>query len=644
METIIQRLKAKAQVAPTSTLLEDMISLLEDLQRNPDSAVHLSESSLRRDFAQLQEHGLWERSKENDDLLDALWDSLEAASSKATQVSPNSEGDFKETLSIALPSSQSFAPQLISNADLLVLPLELMDVLNKTYFLHLLATDSGQVLPPGKSLLSVLSRPHVHSEGNSKPTLQRNVEDFVHKAFWDEALESLSSPEPATQLLRLKLFYGDMQAALSRLLPSGHPVLVMLSPPLPPTSSPLESAVSLLRQVLASMRERCAPVRDAMIELEQRTLDNSPVRTSRPVALATSVLHTIRFVLECSDVMKDDLSQAVLGSMSEQQIKSVIAKQAKVAEREAILDLWQKDQIVHRWQSWLEHPQPPFSVIGGAAESRLSWIVRLVQSLGRSSPVACPLPTRTIQTTLEGSETQRLASPVMPTSSDHDNVLPPIFFFSVPTLVKIQNYLQALVIAAALRTLTPLSVGVRPSSTDPTSFTERVWTLLRADIAEEPDASGTKLVNLADEVIRANTHDGPLLPEGTDTKLRAAVDRILKPTSPVFKLLQNRLLTGLVTSLVRPRTESHLPRYRGIAPEILKSGGGGKRPRLVLDSGDMDEQPPRLQSSEGSTMVVVKGFDDPVLNSAMARVFMQMHNQLEWVEGVWEDLIAAESL
>lgn len=87
---------------------------------------------------------------------------------------------------MVLPPSQSFVPQLIPSPDPPILPLELIEILDKTYFLHLLATDPGQVLPPGKSLLSAMSRPHVHSEGDPEPTLQNKVEKLAHKAFWDE--------------------------------------------------------------------------------------------------------------------------------------------------------------------------------------------------------------------------------------------------------------------------------------------------------------------------------------------------------------------------------------------------------------------------------------------------------------------------
>jgi hypothetical protein len=79
-------------------------------------------------------------------------------------------------------------------------PADLLDLLNQTYFLHLLANDPSKVLPPGKSLLSVLSRPNVRQKRDDEPPrLQDKVEEMIHKAFWDEVLRysraySLSSP------------------------------------------------------------------------------------------------------------------------------------------------------------------------------------------------------------------------------------------------------------------------------------------------------------------------------------------------------------------------------------------------------------------------------------------------------------------
>ncbi|KAG6334249.1 hypothetical protein ID866_4840 [Astraeus odoratus] len=639
MESIIQRLRAKADTAPSNTLLKDTITLLVDLQRNPASGHLISWDALRQDFAQLRERGLWECSKENDDLLDALRDFLitspDSDTPQRTASSPKSpphpEEESQERFPVIVSPSHSFISKLISNPDPLVLPFELVDILNKAYFLHLLAADRSQVLPPGKSLLSVMSHAHTASEDGPKPTLRNKVEDLVHKAFWDEALETLSNPEPATQLVRLKLLYNDLHIALSSLLPPRHPVLVSLSSPPSPTSSPLESAVSLLRVLLSSLQERCAPVRDSEIESIRQNLDNPPLYSSRPAALARLVADTVKSILEISEVMKDDLSQFVLGRMTEQQLMSVVSKQAKTIERQVTIDIWRKDRVMQGWRLWLERLQAPFP------------------SLGSASPLSCPLPTRVVPTTQSSQDdpeawTSSLHATL--TSIDQDNILPPIFFFSVPSLVKIQNDLQALVIVAVLHPLARsplLAQGTTTNTTDPT-FSERVWTLLQADIAGESDVGDTKLVNLADEVVRAHMQGGSTLSKEEEARLRTAVDRTLKPTSPVFILLQKRLFSALVTALVHARMGSHTSPERGTGPSILKSGQdrgrAGKRPRLVLDPEDIDKQfSVRFHPSEANRPVAIKGFEDPALDRAISAVFGRLDEQLRWVEDVWEDVI-----
>ena len=68
-----------------------------------------------------------------------------------------------------------------------LLPIELVDILDRAYFLHVLATDPTRVLPPGKSLLSALSGPHASAPtGEPAASLHDRVEDVVHRAFWDE--------------------------------------------------------------------------------------------------------------------------------------------------------------------------------------------------------------------------------------------------------------------------------------------------------------------------------------------------------------------------------------------------------------------------------------------------------------------------
>ena len=66
-----------------------------------------------------------------------------------------------------------------------VIPRELVDSFNEAHFMHILATNPSTVLPPGKSLISVLSKPRAESERN-KSGIEKQVESLVHAAFWDE--------------------------------------------------------------------------------------------------------------------------------------------------------------------------------------------------------------------------------------------------------------------------------------------------------------------------------------------------------------------------------------------------------------------------------------------------------------------------
>lgn len=465
-----------------------------------------------------------------------------------------------------------------------------------------------------------------------------------------QAVNALSNPEPSTELSRIKLLYGDLHVALSPLLPPKHPVLLTLSSPLSPTSSPLDSVLRHLREVLGSLRQRCAPIRDPEIEALQRSLDDLPVRSSRLVALATLIADTVRSILRLSETMKDDLSQFVLGSMTEQQLRSVVAKQARTTEREVVIDIWRRDRIMQGWSSWLDKLQLPAHLNSISAEPHFLWIVHIVQALGSSLPVSCPLPSRTVQISSTGhddDDNETEASSTMDV-----NILPPVFFFSAPTLLKIQNYLQALVIAASLGILARLPTPSRPSHIssdrpDPDSFMSRIWTLLRAEIAGEPDTGDTKLINLADEVVRARTqanttHSTPTsLSKEEEGTLRATVDRTLRSEDPVYKLLLRRLLTGLANVLVKHRWgDAAREMGGGAGPATLRTGRDGerKRPRLVLDLEDMDEStaaprsPPRLVTD-------VKGFEDPVLSQAIAGVFEQVDRCLWWVERVWDDVV-----
>lgn len=70
-----------------------------------------------------------------------------------------------------------------------MLPVELVQILNDAYFLHVLATDPAKVILPGKSLLSMMVRSqHREKSTTSDPStiLHDRVEEAVHRAFWNE--------------------------------------------------------------------------------------------------------------------------------------------------------------------------------------------------------------------------------------------------------------------------------------------------------------------------------------------------------------------------------------------------------------------------------------------------------------------------
>jgi len=197
MQRILDQLRARADAAPDNALLARTIAALLDVQRHPHGPHSVSWDALSRDLQRLRDHNLWEPSTENDELLDALRVLLTSPSNKSPRepVEPRQTPSLGEKVSLVnVIPSPSVSSQLVSNQDHLVLPVELIDILNNAYFLHILATDPAQVLPPGKSLLSVMSRSRSTADGDAKPGLHSKVEDIVHKAFWDEVRTSPLPP------------------------------------------------------------------------------------------------------------------------------------------------------------------------------------------------------------------------------------------------------------------------------------------------------------------------------------------------------------------------------------------------------------------------------------------------------------------
>ncbi|RPD63632.1 hypothetical protein L227DRAFT_496886 [Lentinus tigrinus ALCF2SS1-6] len=610
----------------------------------------------------LATEGLWEPSKEDEESLRALQrhlglhkrDSQELDDTpeervhiphtprNSRSITPGEVYSDGKDISIVQPPPLSTPMLPVATLGPTVLPIEFVQILNEIFYLHLLATNPRRVLPPGKSLLSMMSSPRTNSQTHEGelPNLEDRVRDVVHQAFWKEVLESLSSPSPATQLTRLRALYGDLHAALKPLLPRSHPLLLTLSSPLSPTSAPLRSAISHLREILAALRERCSPARDAHIDSLIRAV-GEPNQLASTEDLAKLVSDTTRAILDLTEAMKEDLSQFVLGSMDEKDLRVMVTQQAMLREKALILRLWPPSRLEPAWKTWIsELDTSLFPAADSVQPLHRRWTLRLAQALAVGSPVNCPLPTIRIP----GAEPE-VASGDQPHAAEiPPNSLPPPFFVTCPALLDVQNYLQALVITASLRSLVPRSnaASADQGKASPTSFTERIWTLLKASVEEQPGAEDTKIVNLADEVVRVRracadeAHPCGLEEE---ERLRAAVDRTLQPRDPVFLLLQKRLVQGLgvwlMSTPAHPDSDS-----RPSTPIHMQTGRErpGKRPRLHLGLDNPKSVFVGWERERGKPPVI-KGFEDEVLVREIGETFRKVSAVVDWTDRVWQDLI-----
>ncbi|KAF8514531.1 hypothetical protein JB92DRAFT_3096186 [Gautieria morchelliformis] len=110
-----------------------------------------------------------------------------------------------------------------------------------------------------------------------------------------------------------------------------------------------------------------------------------------------------------------------------------------------------------------------------------------------------------------------------------NNLLPHTFIFTTFDVLHMQNLLQALVIAASLRSLMR---PVNPAS----DWLSRIWTLLEMEVQKGgTEPAETKLLHLEDEVVQAAISPGD---SDSSDRLRESVRRILRPQDPVFMLLQ----------------------------------------------------------------------------------------------------------
>ena len=378
------------------------------------------------------------------------------------------------------------------------------------------------------------------------------------------------------------------------------------------------------------MRQRCAQVRDP-------TIDSHLASFSNPSPLPQFVVDMIKAIISLADQMKSDLNNFVIGSMSESQLRNLLSNEVESRERDLVLKLWgTKDIVRQSWRAWLN------SSIDAPDDNR--WISRLIHALFSDNPVSCRVP---------------IPSEMAQSFSQHE--LPPPLFFSAPLLLNLQNRLQAIVIAAALRSLARLPSSDKPPTSD---FMNRIWILLKSEISttddtkdHDDDTGGTKIINLADEVVRATQLSGKLNSDEEQT-LRSAVERTLRPNDPVFLLLKKRLFSSFgklwlsSTSAYASNDSTPTQAPSSPIPEKMLTGIGlrgqetsisKKRLKLMVSESLSDSHP--SSSSHRNTIgpeaerMIITGFEDVVLRKAIGETAQKLADCIQWVENVWEDLI-----
>lgn len=559
-----------------------------------------------------------------------------------------------------------------------MVPEELCQSLEQVFFMHRVATEPESVVPPGKSLMSMLGAASTQTTDdleNGTAQLSDRVHDATHKAFWDEvghtlqlvrcrglktsisvqARDALSLPLPSVQLTRLKLLYADLGDATIPLLSKDHRLRETLRAHIAPTVAPLRSTMIMLKELLLALRGRCAPARDHVIDELYTKLDEwsegggAQTKQEAQASLANLITDTIHGIVKLADTMGQDIGGAAMNMMGEQHASSLAVMLAKINERDATLDLWNaktdKGKVLReQWTAWNQPLSDAEASAFGTNDSDKQWVVRLMKQLATNIGVSCKWP----------DSIGQLQVTYIPTNPDvPTNLLPPHFLFVAPKLLQLQNRLQAITIAASLRALARLPVAPASARNDGTNvqdLVERVWSLLEGeiDLGDEGSSSqlgSTKIINLADEVIRARRQSSPTgaISAEEEARVRRDVERTLHPDDPVFRLLHRRLCDGLTTQTLdvlsgKTPVGAESPAVpKKMATGQTTSDGQVGSLRQILPVPDLGI-PNTVLHAKSATATVLKGFEHPILVKAVQDVFRELLQCVAWIGYVWEDI------
>lgn len=449
-----------------------------------------------------------------------------------------------------------------------------------------------------------------------------------------KALQALSDPTPSIQLARLQGFYQDLHVALKSLLTPQHPVLTTFSSPLSPTPSPLRSAVTHLCEALRSLRQKCAPVRDEMVDGLLSKLEDPP-----NTQLPSVIVDVVRSMLELADIMKDDLTEVVLGSVGEEHLEAVVRCNARDEEKALVLKFWGLSGAKDVWIRWIYDYESPPSAPPPSQGLRRLWVSRLLTALTTNVPIIVEIPIDPVVPSSEGGTEPNPLSDLPPSPKPSAAILPPFFMMASSTLWYLQNSIQMVVILACLRSLVRLPNNAT-SNTPEYDFINRVWTILQSVLGDRGRSEVT-LDNLADEVVRIRQRSGAPLDTNEEARLRDAVRRIIDIDNQVFLLLQKRLMEALKDRLA-PELPLSPKRVERVAPNVLHTGRRRTKHsmnsmKLILEEYDVNDRPnpPREEQP-----LIAKGFEDPNVVGYVTDLVKRLRGCIDWVEWVWSEEMA----
>jgi len=513
---------------------------------------------------------------------------------------------------------------------------------------------------------------------------------------YSQVLEALSADQSAPIISRLSRLYDDMHEALVPVLLPSNPVMITLSSPLPPTSSPLRSSRNFLQNILCELRKYCAAARDSEVDTMLNDLSasfNFP-HDEQDGRLPYLIVQTIRSIFTLAQEMASDLRNFALANLTESEVIGLITSEARRREVECVTRLYGgRLGVLRTWNIWLQleaalEGNPVDEIAPKSQDTPVTarnWKKYLLKALSTPVPISIVPPPMTELPPEPGALPPESGSNEGG-SSRKENDLPAVFLVSVPSLFRIQNLLQAIVISACLRLLVRSGSNAADKEADFETFTSRVWILLLGEVEgheqrARPEANGAdmqlRLANLEDEVwqlVRRRLGTGSATSTATpdvplqvgqaealahEENVRANVRRLLRTEDPVFTLFMRRLIlafekwfeaideTSGTTKGMQDGTPtnssglSHVPSlmktgralpWSTVAPTFSRTSNtrGGDTPSKDSES---------VISTHVRLLPEIKGFEGDVLRRAFEGVAGEIHSATSWIEETWGDIL-----